>query len=59
MLALKDNCLNPETQKPYLKSVIGGKDNSVEGIQVLLPVSCVLENETVLIGRRVASRMHS
>lgn len=39
MLALKDTCLNPETQEPYLKSVIGGKDNSLEGIQVIPPLT--------------------
>lgn len=34
MLALAHTCLHPETQKPYLKSITGGKDNSIEGIQV-------------------------
>ncbi|KAF1989066.1 hypothetical protein K402DRAFT_391219 [Aulographum hederae CBS 113979] len=31
MLALKDKCLDPSTQKPYLKSGIGGINNSPEG----------------------------
>ncbi|TPX14702.1 uncharacterized protein E0L32_005097 [Thyridium curvatum] len=33
MLALKDRCLHPQTNKPYVKSGIGGKDNSPEGLQ--------------------------
>ncbi|KAJ5431187.1 Dimeric alpha-beta barrel [Penicillium cf. griseofulvum] len=33
MLALKDQCIHPTLQKPYIKSASGGKDNSPEGIQ--------------------------
>ncbi|KAJ5364566.1 stress responsive A/B barrel domain protein [Penicillium cataractarum] len=33
MLALKDNCLHPLSQKPYIKSSFGGLDNSIEGLQ--------------------------
>ncbi|KAJ5458070.1 hypothetical protein N7475_009458 [Penicillium sp. IBT 31633x] len=33
MLALKDNCIHPSSQKPYITSASGGKDNSPEGIQ--------------------------
>ncbi|KAI9371399.1 hypothetical protein BJX61DRAFT_511651 [Aspergillus egyptiacus] len=33
MLALKENCLHPASQKPYIVSSSGGKDNSPEGIQ--------------------------
>ncbi|KAF2088921.1 dabb-domain-containing protein [Saccharata proteae CBS 121410] len=33
LLSLKDNCLHPTSQKPYIKSAIGGRDNSPEGIQ--------------------------
>ncbi|KAJ5677722.1 uncharacterized protein N7477_003355 [Penicillium maclennaniae] len=33
MLALKDNCLHPTSQKPYIVSSSGGSDNSPEGIQ--------------------------
>jgi len=36
MLALKDNCIHPSSQRPYIKSSIGGIDNSIEGIQVNL-----------------------
>ncbi|EOO02886.1 putative stress responsive a b barrel domain-containing protein [Phaeoacremonium minimum UCRPA7] len=33
MIALKDACVNPSTQKPYIVSLRGGKDNSAEGKQ--------------------------
>ncbi|KAH8693803.1 hypothetical protein BGW36DRAFT_383767 [Talaromyces proteolyticus] len=33
VLALKDNCLHPITQKPYIKSFVGGKDHSPENAQ--------------------------
>ncbi|KAK3937142.1 stress responsive A/B barrel domain protein [Diplogelasinospora grovesii] len=33
MLALKDNCLHPQTNKPYVKMAMGGIDNSPEGMQ--------------------------
>ncbi|KAJ5338734.1 hypothetical protein N7452_005462 [Penicillium brevicompactum] len=33
MLALKDNCIHPSSELPYIKSASGGKDNSPEGIQ--------------------------
>ncbi|KAL3483864.1 hypothetical protein BJX62DRAFT_230693 [Aspergillus germanicus] len=33
MLSLKDKCLHPSTQKPYILTSIGGKDNSIEGAQ--------------------------
>ncbi|KAK4635042.1 hypothetical protein CLAFUW4_01918 [Fulvia fulva] len=34
MLALKDNCIHPETKQTYVKSYGGGRDNSPEGQQV-------------------------
>lgn len=34
MLALKDKCLHPTTNTPYLKMAVGGKENSPEGIAV-------------------------
>ena len=37
MLALKERCLHPETGKPYILESSGGKDNSIEGMQVTLP----------------------
>ncbi|EMR63123.1 putative stress responsive a b barrel domain-containing protein [Eutypa lata UCREL1] len=33
MLGLKDKCIHPTSQKPYIKSFTGGKDNSPEGLQ--------------------------
>ncbi|KAJ5945686.1 hypothetical protein N7454_002525 [Penicillium verhagenii] len=33
MIALKDNCLHPSSQKPYIKASSGGADNSPEGAQ--------------------------
>ncbi|KAL4778847.1 hypothetical protein BJX76DRAFT_352285 [Aspergillus varians] len=33
MLGLKDNCLHPTSQKPYILSASGGVDNSPEGHQ--------------------------
>lgn len=38
MLALKDNCVHPETKQPYVKTGKGGKDNSPEGRQVSPPL---------------------
>ncbi|KAF8861030.1 stress responsive A/B barrel domain protein [Acephala macrosclerotiorum] len=32
MIALKDECLHPTTNKPYVKMAIGGKQNSPEGL---------------------------
>ena len=34
MLALREKCIHPITQKPYVKSSMGGRDNSPEGHQV-------------------------
>ncbi|KAB8216994.1 hypothetical protein BDV33DRAFT_206775 [Aspergillus novoparasiticus] len=33
MLGLKDNCLHPSSQKPYIRTSSGGIDDSPEGIQ--------------------------
>ncbi|KAI0836860.1 dabb-domain-containing protein [Hypoxylon sp. FL0890] len=33
MLGLAANCIHPTSQKPYLKMLGGGKDNSPEGLQ--------------------------
>ncbi|KAF3921369.1 hypothetical protein ABW20_dc0107561 [Dactylellina cionopaga] len=30
---LKDTCIHPDTQKPYILSIKGGYDNSEEGLQ--------------------------
>lgn len=36
MLSLKDRCLHAKTDKPYIASSSGGKDNSPEGAQVTI-----------------------
>ena len=33
-LGLQERCIHPETQKPYIRQVSGGRDNSPEGLQV-------------------------
>ncbi|KAF2965015.1 hypothetical protein GQX73_g8554 [Xylaria multiplex] len=45
MLSLKDACLRDGTQKPYIKSLTGGKDNSPEGLQDGLQYAFVVEFE--------------
>ncbi|RMJ24249.1 hypothetical protein PHISP_04885 [Aspergillus sp. HF37] len=45
MLALKDQCLHPSSQKPYIKASSGGADNSVEGIQNGITHAFVVEFE--------------
>lgn len=37
MLGLKDTCLHPSSQKPYIRTSSGGIDDSPEGIQVCYP----------------------
>lgn len=34
MLSLRDRCVHPVSQKPYINTSSGGKDNSNEGQQV-------------------------
>lgn len=34
MLNLKDSCIHPTTNEPYILSASGGVDNSPEGAQV-------------------------
>ncbi|KAJ6184172.1 hypothetical protein N7519_005473 [Penicillium mononematosum] len=43
MLALRDSCLHPTSQQPYIQSASGGKDNSPEGIQNGITHAFVLE----------------
>lgn len=33
-ISLKDTCIHPISKQPYIVSIIGGKDNSPEGLQV-------------------------
>ncbi|KAI0539985.1 stress responsive A/B barrel domain-containing protein [Xylaria digitata] len=47
MLSLKDSCLHPTTEKPYIKSLTGGKDNSPEGLQNGIQYAFVVEFESI------------
>ncbi|KAK2752801.1 hypothetical protein FQN55_005933 [Onygenales sp. PD_40] len=47
MLALKDSCIHPTHQKPYIKTSIGGRDNSIEGLQDGITHAFVVEFENV------------
>ncbi|KAG7094303.1 hypothetical protein E1B28_007905 [Marasmius oreades] len=44
-LDLKEKCIDPRTNQPYLKSVIGGLDNSPEGLQGGMTHAFVIEFE--------------
>ncbi|KAF9267856.1 hypothetical protein L218DRAFT_955034 [Marasmius fiardii PR-910] len=45
-LALKEKCVKPDTQEPYLKLVTGGRDNSPEGLQGGMTHAFVVDLET-------------
>ncbi|EHA56141.1 hypothetical protein MCOR02_005959 [Pyricularia oryzae] len=47
MVALKDNCLHPASQMPYIKSMSGGKDNSPENLQNGIQYAFVAEFESL------------
>ncbi|KAI1173730.1 stress responsive A/B barrel domain-containing protein [Nemania sp. FL0916] len=47
MLSLKDKCLHPTTQTPYIKSFTGGRDNSPEGLQSGIQYAFVVEFENI------------
>ncbi|KAN0077857.1 hypothetical protein V8E54_006161 [Elaphomyces granulatus] len=47
MLSLRDNCLHPLSQKPYIRSSAGGVDNSIEGLQNGITHAFVVEFENV------------
>ncbi|KAI1092997.1 dabb-domain-containing protein [Rostrohypoxylon terebratum] len=47
MLGLKEGCLHPTSQKPYIISMTGGKDNSHEGMQHGITHAFVAEFESV------------
>lgn len=36
MLSLKESCIHPDTRNPYIVSSTGGRDCSIEGMQVRL-----------------------
>lgn len=39
MMALGQLCVHPDSNKPYIKSVIGGRDHSYINLQVRLLIS--------------------
>lgn len=41
MLELKDKCIHPTSQKPYIKAFSGGKNNSPEGQAVCLSLETI------------------
>ncbi|KAI9764315.1 MAG: hypothetical protein M1840_008533 [Geoglossum simile] len=45
MLDLKDKCIHPTTNKPYIKSSTGGRDCSPEGLQHGMTHAFVVEFE--------------
>ncbi|KAI2628184.1 stress responsive A/B barrel domain-containing protein [Xylaria nigripes] len=47
MLGLKTACVRQDTQMPYIKSLTGGKDISVEGLQNGIQYAFVVEFENV------------
>lgn len=47
MLALSTNCVHPETQQSYIKSSVGGTDNSIENLQHGITHAFVVEFASV------------
>ncbi|PGH20810.1 hypothetical protein AJ80_03437 [Polytolypa hystricis UAMH7299] len=47
MLALKDTCIHPTSQKPYITASKGGVDNSKEGLQSGITHAFVVEFSSV------------
>lgn len=45
-ISLKDTCIHAASQKPYIKSVTGGRDNSPEGLQNGFTHAFVVEFES-------------
>ncbi|KAK3374550.1 stress responsive A/B barrel domain-containing protein [Podospora didyma] len=45
-LALKDTCFLPNSARPYVKSMSGGKDNSPEGLQNGMTHAFVMQFDT-------------
>ncbi|KAF7509339.1 hypothetical protein GJ744_008062 [Endocarpon pusillum] len=46
MLSLKERCVSATTNKPYVKSIVGGLDNSPEGNQAGITHGFVVEFES-------------
>ncbi|KAI1644285.1 stress responsive A/B barrel domain protein [Daldinia loculata] len=47
MLGLKEGCVNATSGKQYIRSLTGGKDNSIEGAQRDLTHAFVAEFESI------------
>ncbi|KAI1804319.1 stress responsive A/B barrel domain protein [Daldinia bambusicola] len=47
MLSLKEGCIHPTSQRPYIKALTGGKDNSIEGAQDGITYAFVVEFESI------------
>ncbi|OGM41056.1 hypothetical protein ABOM_010240 [Aspergillus bombycis] len=47
LLALKDGCILPTTNRPYIQSISGGQDMSIEGRQNLFTHAFVAEFDSV------------
>lgn len=47
-LSLKDQCVHPESKKPYLRSLLGGRDNSPEGLAVRTVDICIMHSTSLL-----------
>ncbi|UNI14535.1 hypothetical protein JDV02_001153 [Purpureocillium takamizusanense] len=47
MLGLKNKCVHPTTQKQYIKSSVGGKDISIEGLQHGITHAFIVEFDSV------------
>ncbi|KAF2454707.1 stress responsive A/B barrel domain-containing protein [Lineolata rhizophorae] len=43
MLALRDTCVHPTSKQPYIKTAMGGRDNSPEGMQGGLTHAFIVE----------------
>ncbi|RYP73233.1 hypothetical protein DL769_004253 [Monosporascus sp. CRB-8-3] len=46
MLRLKNSCIHPASQKPYIRSLTGGPNNSPEGLQAGIQYGFVVEFES-------------
>ena len=57
MLSLKDRCISAATNKPYVKSIVGGLDNSPEGNQVRKPLRAERIAELALLIKYLISRL--
>ncbi|KAJ6446252.1 stress responsive a/B barrel domain-containing protein [Purpureocillium lavendulum] len=47
MLGLRELCVHPTTQKQYIKSSVGGKDMSIEGLQHGITHAFIVEFDSV------------